>query len=213
MARKATNPAARIRTLEASLAKAKLLPRGTVLTADPMAELLGLTWVALRSWCNDIPGFEAERHFVRGGNGIEWQFKPAASIKFLIRHFTAEQAKGRARAQSIRQMIGGGELDNVGEDLSLDEIDKIIRLQARLREERERQGHLVDRNLVATAVQKMVTQMQRAGLQAAREQDPTGQWPPEISESFESAVNSLILHMQQAGEECLRVMRGDAARP
>lgn len=211
MARKATNPAARVRTLEASLAKAKTLPRGTVLTADPMAELLGLSWVALRTWCNDIPGFEADKHFVRGGNGIEWQFKPVASIQFLIKHFTAEQQRGIQRRRAVRQAIGSSVIDDIDEDLSLEEIDKIIRLQTRLREERERQGQLIDRTVAEDAIAKMVASMQRAGLQAAREQDPTGQWPPEISESFENAVNSLILHMGQAGEKCLSDLRGGSA--
>ncbi|MFC4255396.1 hypothetical protein GRI97_08155 [Altererythrobacter xixiisoli] len=176
-----------------------------------MAELLGLSWVALRTWCNDIPGFEADKHFVRGGNGIEWQFKPVASIQFLIKHFTAEQQRGIQRRRAVRQAIGSSVIDDIDEDLSLEEIDKIIRLQTRLREERERQGQLIDRTVAEDAIAKMVASMQRAGLQAAREQDPTGQWPPEISESFENAVNSLILHMGQAGEKCLSDLRGGSA--
>jgi hypothetical protein len=87
----------------------------------------------------------------------------------------------------------------------------MIRVARELREERQRQGNLVEVATIRAAVDGMISRMQQAGLQAAREQDPTGSWPPHIAVAFEEAVNSLILRMGEAGERFLREFSGGTA--
>ncbi len=211
MARSATGPAARLRRLEAALEKAKKLKRGSVLTAEPMRELLGVSWPVLRDWCNDIAGFEESGAFVRGGNGVEWEFKPATTIRFLIKHFKAEQQARQAKAREVRRLVGGSRLDGLPDDFDLDQINKMIRTSALLREERQRAGELVDAAKVSEALRTMMTEMQQAGVKAASQQDPTGQWPPEIREKFEDAVNNVLVVMGRAGERALSALRGGTA--
>lgn len=211
MARSATSPAARLRRLEGALAKTKKFKRGEVLTSDPMRELLGVSWPVLREWCNDIAGFEESGAFVRGGNGIEWEFKPAATVRFLIKHFTAEQKARQAKAREVRKLVGGDRLDGLPDDFDLDEINKMIRTSALLREEREKAGELVDAGKAREALRTLMTEMQQAGVKAASQQDPTGQWSPEIREAFEDAVNNVLVVMGRAGERALSALRGRTA--
>jgi len=211
MARNPTNPSARIAQLERALAKAKKLKRGTVLSAKPMAELIGISWPVLRDWTRDVPGFAESNAFTGGGNGINYAFRPAPTIRFLIKHFEAERKAATERAAKVRKVLTSREVDELPADMSLDEIAKLVRVARELREERQRQGQLVDASIVSNAVERMMTRMQQAGLAAAREQDPTGQFEPEIAEKFENAINSVIVQMGQAGRDCLSALRGGAA--
>lgn len=190
-----------------ALGKAKKLPRGSKLTSRPMSELLAVSWPTLRDWCDDIAGFEESGAFVRGGNGVEWEFKPVATLRFLVRRFEAQLKSRAARAKTIRRAVAGDVLDGLPADFDLDEITKMIRAASLVREERERQGELVNRARVETAIREMVSRMQQAGVKAAHEQDPTGQWPPDVREKFEDAFNNLLVTMARAGEECLRTLR------
>lgn len=211
MARSATSPAARLQRLEAALAKARAMKRGTVLTFEPMMELLGVSRPVLRDWCREIPGFAESGAFEGGGNGIEYRFNPVKTVRFLIRHFTAERDARVAKAREVRRMVAGDRLEGLPDDFDLDEIRKMIQVHAALREERQRAGELVDAARAREALRAMTTEMQQAGVKAASQQDPTGQWPPEIREAFEDAVNNVLVVMGRAGEKALRALRGGTA--
>lgn len=211
MARTPTSPVVRLRKLEAALEKAKAFKRDATISFEPMMELLGVSRPTLRDWCNDLPGFAESGAFVGGGNGIEYAFKPAATVRFLIKHFKAEAEARVAKARAVRQMVGGDRLEGVPDDFDLDQIDKMIRVSSRLREERQAAGELVDAGKVSDALRTMMTTMQQAGVKAASQQDPTGQWPPEIRESFEDAVNNVLVAMGRAGEKALSALRGRTA--
>lgn len=209
MATRGNNLAARLRKLDAALAKAKKLKRGEHLTFEPMMELLDLrSRRVLRDWCSDIPGFEESGAFVRGGNGIEWEFEPRKTIEFLVKHFSAERDAKLAKAREVRRMVGAEQLDGLPDDFDLDEIRKMIQVHAALREERQKAGELVEAAKVRDALTAMFTKMQQAGVRSASQQDPTGQWPPEIREAFEDAVNNVLVVMGRAGEKALSAFRG-----
>lgn len=213
MARTATSPAARLERLKKSLSKAQAFAktnRGATLTAKPMSEMLGVSWPVLRDWCDGIPDFE-EKCFTRGANGIEWAFKPVATVRFLIKHFEAEQAKRLEKAKQVRRAVGGSALDHVPEDMDLDQIGKLIKLGRELREEQVLQGQLVRRADVANLLAKTFSDMLQAGVQAGREMDPTGQWPTEYAEAWQSAIDNLILSQSATAEECLSALGGGSA--
>lgn len=106
MARPSSSLTARIRQLEAAKGRAAKLKRGERLSAKPMAELLGVTWIALRDWCNEIDGFEASGAFVRGGNGIEWDFEPRKTVAFLLKHFSDRVQAQARRSRAITKAVG-----------------------------------------------------------------------------------------------------------
>ncbi len=213
MARPVTSPSARLRLLTASLAKAKALKRGTVLNAKPMCELLGVSWPVLREWCDDLPGFAESGAFTAGGNGIEWTFKPVATVNFLIRHFEGVKKAQIATAQQVRRAIAGDGLADAPAEMSLDEIAKALKVAAAMREERERQGQLIEVAKVATLADGMITRLQQAAIQAGREYDPTGQWPVEYSEMWQRAIENVALAAGQAGAGFLSGLNGGDARP
>lgn len=203
---------ARLRELEAALAKAKKLPRSTkTLTSEPMKDLLGVSWVTLRKWCDEIPGFEASGAFERGARGMEWSFKPVATLRFLIRHFEAERAARIKATRQVRRAIGGSDLDSAPPEMDLGQIKQALSVRAELIRQKREEGTLVDRVKVEAAIAAMVSDMQQAGVQAGREQDPTGQWPVEYQEAWQDAMDGLMVRMARAGEECLRQLRGGKA--
>jgi hypothetical protein len=215
MAKAGNSLAARLRKLDAALERAKKLPRGTTLTGQStkelsMAEVLGVSWPVLRGWCKDVPGFEESGAFTRGGNGIDYEFKPVATVRFLIKHFTAERDARARKAREVRRMVAGDQLDGLPDEFDLDEIRKMIQVHAALREERQKAGELVEAGKLREALNGMMSEMQQAGVKAASQQDPTGQWPPEIREKFEDAINTVLVTMGRAGERVLKLCGGTA---
>lgn len=179
------------------------MKRGTVLTAAPMAELVGVSWPVLRDWCETIPGFDGADAFVRGGNGIEWEFKPGATIGVLTKHFTALQAAGAKRTKRMKEIVGGPALAAAPDDYSLDELAKMVKLSATVQDQLERQGKLIDAVKAADAAREFCATVQQAVLRSAQEQDPNGRWAPEVREAFENATRSVLLQVERAGREWL----------
>jgi hypothetical protein len=213
MARPATSPAARLRKLNAALPKAKALRRGSKLTAQPMADLLGVRWVTLREWCDDITGFEDSGAFVRGGNGIEWEFKPVATVRFLIGHFDKTAKRGAQRAKRMRQVIAGDGLEAVPDDYSLPEIKQLLDASGRFQELRERQARQVDVEHVTKPLRQVFERMRNAGLRAVQESDPNGRWPPETRAIVESVARKILADQDRAARDCLGTIGGRTAQP
>lgn len=206
MARPAATPSARLRALDLAATKASGLKRGEKVTARPMCEMLGVSWPVLRDWCDTLPGFAESGAFQRGGNGIEWVFHPRKVVAFLRKHFESQQRASARRAKKIQRLVGMQEEAVETADLSLDEMAKMIRLSNMLQEQQERQRKLVNAEVAAKAIREMCGSMQQAVLRSAQEQDPMGQWPPEIRESFEKAMRTVLLVMERAGRECLQAL-------
>lgn len=206
MARAATPPGARLLQLKHAKEKAAKLKRGELLSAQPMAELLGVSWPALRAWSNEVEELTKLDAFVRGGNGVEWAFRPIQTINALIAHFEAKQKASVRRAQRVKKIVAGNALQGAPEDLSIDELTKMVRLSREIREEQVRQGELIEAAEARMAVMSFMSSIQEAALRAAQEQDPNGRWPPEIRESFEAATQNLLVAIERAGHACIQKM-------
>lgn len=219
MARPGTSAAVRLKKLEASLEKTRSIPCGTALSFEPMLALLGISSrQVLRGWCREIPGFEESGAFETGGNGIEWKFEPRATILFLIRHFEAERDAAAARNKAMKDMAGGTALEAVPDDFDMRQTREMIDLSLKVQDARERAQTLVPIAPVAAALRRMFGAMQAAGLQAAQKLDPLGQWPPQVRESVEDGIRSLMAEQRDAARNCLVELRsggldGDAAQP
>lgn len=206
MARAATPPSARLLQLKHAKDKAAKLKRGEQLTAQPMADLLGVSWPALRKWCDEVEELTKFNAFVRGGNGVEWAFRPIQTVNALIAHFEAKQKASAKRAQRVKKIVAGNALEGAPEDLSIDELTKMVRLSREIREEQERQGELIDAAKARMAIMSFMSNIQEAALRAAQEQDPNGRWPPEIRVSFETATQNLLVAIERAGRACIAKM-------
>lgn len=206
MARNATSLSARLKRLEAAFENSRQIRCGETLSFEPMMRLLGVSRPVLRGWCDTVPGMEQAGCFVRGGNGIEWEFEPRATILFLIRHFEAERDAASAKARAMKDIAGGAALEAVPDDFDIRETREMVSLSIQVQDAQERQGRLIDATKAATATRKMFAAMQDAGLQAVQKMDPLGQWPAEIRSSVEDAFRSLMLTQQRAAKECLGEM-------
>jgi hypothetical protein len=211
MARPATSPAARLRQLEAAMERAKKLKRGERLSAMPMAELIGVGWPTLRGWCNDIPGFAESGAFEGGGNGIEYSFAAAKTLRFLTGHFTRVREQGVARARRLRQIAGGESLAAVPDDYDLDELRKLHALSITVQETKVRAGELTSRSQVTSRLREVFGAMQAAGVKAIQQADPTGQMAPETRSIVEDVMRSVLLAQERAAQECLAGLNGGAA--
>lgn len=214
MARPAASPAARLRKLEAALPKAQEAGKGgQKLTAKPMSELLGVKWETLRGWCDEIAGFEESGAFVRGGNGIEYQFLPVRTTRFLIKHFAAIAEKQAEKARHLKRVVGGDDLVDMPDDMSMAELKQLLQTSMQFQDLRERQGKQVDANKVLGILQRVFPEMQASGMRAVQESDPNGRWSPEVRSIVEDVVRKVLLSQQRAAENCLKEFNGSAAQP
>jgi hypothetical protein len=208
LARQGEAVTVRLRKLEAAMDRAVAIDE-SVISARPMQQLLGVSWPILRDWCNELPGFDTAGAFVRGAQGNKWEFRPVQTVWFLLRYFQALEKAGAVKARDVREEFGIAA--DGAPDMSIDEMRKTLQLQNAVQDEKVRQGLLVSRERAENSIEQMVSRMQQAALNAAREQDPTNQWEPDIAEAFQSAVESIILASGAAGEVCLKAIRGDTA--
>lgn len=209
----ATSPSARLEKLRVSLAKAKKLKRNQTITAEPMATLLGISQVTLRSWADKLDGFEASGCFERGGRGIEWTFKPVATVEWLIKHFEAERSRSVKQAHKVRSIVGAADNDEIPNDISLGELKTLLDLTVRAQDARMKAGELVRASQVKEILRRVFSAIQQAGLRTALELDPTGQWPPETREIVENAIRTVLLKQVQAAEACLNEFGRSPAQP
>lgn len=84
----------RIKALKEAQSKAKKKYSADArISAEPMAELLGISWVSLRDWIKNIPSLERQGCVVGGARGIAWSFDPRKTVDALVAHFEIEQDK------------------------------------------------------------------------------------------------------------------------
>ncbi|WP_444610966.1 hypothetical protein [Blastomonas fulva] len=165
--------------------RAKAYARGDVLTAEPMAKLLGTTWQGgLRRWC-DLPRFEQSGCFVRGGQGIKWTFDVHKTIDWLIKYFEAEKTKLSAKVrkgEDIQNLPRGSFAD----DLDIADALKHFNLQQQIflaEVEQRKWVRIEDVQFILTKAMTNERQLLSAMPSLC---DPQGKLPPE----FHRAINS-----------------------
>lgn len=211
MARAKTSPAARLEALKRVKPRLRRFKKDETLSAQPMAEFIGVTWKVLRQWCDEYPTLESEGAFVRGGNGVEWVFSPRPTIAGLIAEFDAQVKAARERAARVRRMVAGASADALPEDFSLDDMRKQLEVTARLRIEREAHGALVDAAEMQSVLQKVFGAMRDAGLRTVQVMDPNGRWAPEQRQMAQDIVTGILVAQEGAAQNCMKELNGDAA--
>lgn len=187
---------ARIEALEAAKRRIGALEDGIVLQSVPMAEVLGVHWNALRGWCN-FPIFEGSGAFIRGGNGIAWEFDPRKTVDTLIEHFRGEIAKRQNRNRSFVASMGITMDEREAENIDIAELSKQVSLTLAMQEHKQKQGGYVP----AVRMSEFIRGYNQAAVQAVlgvgSKIDPTGTLPPSIRAAINEELRSVAVAMQR----------------
>lgn len=207
MGRPATKANVRLRELEKAKAKIMALPRGELLTSEPMAQVLGVRWPTLREWCRDIEGFEASGAFQGGANGIAYEFCPVRTVWFLIEHFRAVGEKAREKADRLGAMVLGDDAAGAMGGLDLVEMKQVLETQSRYLDIRERARQLVDAGVVTTLLDQAFSRMQEAAITAPQEMDPTGQWSPQVRAVVDQTMRKVLVKQRGAARDAIEGLK------
>lgn len=205
----AQSPEVRRAALDRAAEKAKAFKRGDTLSASPMSDLLEVSWNTLKGWTRSIPGLAG--CFVIGAQGQQYEFKPAATVKALRRHFDAEQARRVKQAERTRRIVGSDKLVDVPADYDLDSLNKMLRTISALRDAQVRDGALVDRAEVVEMARGTFQAMLQAGVTALQTVDPTGSWTPEQREAADMVARQILTAQQRIVERDFGSSSGGAA--
>lgn len=191
---------ARIQRLEAAKLRINELPQDGKLSSKPMAEALSVSWPTLREWC-DLEEFYGTGAFVRGGNGIEWEFDPHKTVEVLLSHFRSLVASDAERnAPSLKAQ--GIESPST----SLVEAGRLMHLTNAAEEARRRAGLTYDAAPVTSAFDRIAALNNRVhGGSLASRVDPTGQLDPilrrRIDQVGEEAQWEFAAGLEEISEE------------
>jgi len=197
---------ARLRQLEAAKARAAKLPKKQRLSFGPMRELLNVTVPVLRGWCNDIDGFEASGCFVRGGNGIEWDFEPRKTIDYLIRHFKAEVEAQSKRGRKIADAVGV-KLPVAEPAASLSEIKQQVDLTLTVVAAQEKMGRYAVADEVADFISGYNEVLVSGILGVKTKVDPNGNLPPGVRKAVDEELRSLATALHARAASYIEAMR------
>jgi hypothetical protein len=174
---------ARLQKLEAAQARADKVPRGTRLTAKPMAEMLGVTWISLKDWCNEIAKLESSGAVVRGGNGVEWSFEPKRTVKILTEHFKGVQTRQAAKSREVAASVGVTLPE--GEAPSMAETKDLVNLTLSVTKAAEDQGRYVLADDMVRFVTGYNQEVVDAILGVRTSVDPNGNLPAHVRSAID----------------------------
>lgn len=186
---------ARIDALEAAKKRIDALEDGIVLQSKPMAEALGIHWNALRGWC-DFPIFEGSDAFIRGGNGIPWEFDPRKTVGALLEHFRGEISKRQNRNRSFVASMGITMDDREAETIDIGELSKQVSLTLAMQEHKQKQGGYVPAQSMSEFLRGYNQAAVQAVLGVGSKIDPTGTLPASIRAAINEELRSVAVAMQ-----------------
>lgn len=184
---------ARIEGLVTAKARIDALPDGEKLSSKPMADILSVSWPTLRGWC-EFPALTGA--FVRGGNGIEWEFDPRKTVDALLEHFRADMAQRQERNARVIAATGVqlGEGEPIGD---IAEIDRQLALTMRVAEMKEKQGRYIPADEVRDFF-RVYNQLVIESIMGVRSQvDPTGQLPASVAKAVNDGLIKVATEIQQ----------------
>jgi hypothetical protein len=195
----------RLKQLEDAKARAAKLKRGAMLSSMPMAEMLRVRWPALRDWCNTIEGFEQSGAFIRGGNGIEWEFNPRATVDYLIKHFRT-RIEGQAKKSRAISKAVGVQLPEGEQAPSLAETKELVNLTMTVVSAAEKQKRFIPNETVAAFIEGYNQRAVNGILGVRTRVDPNGNLPASVRKEVDAYLRLVAsdLHAEAAQfvEEC-----------
>lgn len=207
MAAQSNGLSARIRQLEAAEQRAKALPAKATLSFKPMQELLAVSRPVLTGWCNDIDGFEASGAFIRGGNGIEWEFKPRKTVAFLLKHHRGVISAQAAKSRKISEAVGV-KLPESEEAVSLAETRQLIDLTLKVTEAQEAQGRYVVAEDVAQFIGDYNEEVVSGLMGVKTKVDPNGNLPPAVRKAVDEELRRVAALVHAKAEKFVKGLTG-----
>lgn len=187
MARPHGNPDDLILRLEAALKVAK---PSDVVGANEMAGIVKMTWRNLL-----LTHIEPDTKFPiqhRGAEGRAWEFRVAKVLKHMLKRARERKAANEEKARRLMQLTGFS-VPETAEAMNIAEIAKLIDVNSKARAEKVEQGKLApveEMRLFLTGYNQAVS----AGIMnAAQYLDPTGVFPPELTEALKDYLRDLAM--------------------
>jgi hypothetical protein len=192
----------RIAALERALARAKELPTDTRLGSAEMSSLADVSWVALRKWCDTVPEFDGRDCFVRGGQGIAWEFNPVKTITVLVQHFASERDRRSERNKEVAKQVGLEQSEEAPADLN--ELSKQVGLTLTLTEAKMKQSGYVPSAKVSDFIAGYNTAAVNGVLGVKAQVDSTGALQPQIIALIDEHLRNVAVSMSKSAESFIR---------
>lgn len=193
---------ARIDGLERALLRAKEFAKDERLGSTAMSQLAGVTWVALRGWCDEVSEFDGKNCFIRGGQGIAWEFDPVKTIETLLSHFKGEREKRTNQNRKVAQQVGLEQGDEAPADLN--ELSKQVNLTLTLTDAKMKQGGYVPSSKVSDFLAGYNTAAVNGVLGVKAQVDSTGALPPEVIAAMDERLRNVAVAMSKSVESFIR---------
>jgi hypothetical protein len=188
---------ARLRQLESAKARANALPRGATVSFEPMREILGLaTRTSLREWCDSIDGFEASGAFVRGGNGVEWEFDPRKTVAFLVKHFKGRIQSQANKTRRVVEAATGIEMPG-DEVLGFQEVRQALEAARAIKREKRIEGEHCRKDHVEWLFDTSMERKRSRVMSIITKVDPNGNWLPKQRQEIDRACREALLEMYE----------------
>lgn len=205
MAAQATSHGARLRQLQDAKKRAEALPRKARLSFEPMMDLLGIrARKTLREYC-DFPTVAASGSFVRGDNGIAWEFEPRKFISSVIKHFEGLIAAQSRKSRDIANAVGVSL--PADESPSLQETKQFIDLTLTLTAAREKQGVYTVADEVADFIAGYNEELVSGILGVKTKVDPNGNLPPSVRKAVDEQLRSLATSLHAIAASYIEAQR------
>lgn len=192
----------RIEALEAAERRISTI-EATKLSSMPMAEALSVSWPTLRRWC-DLPAFADSGAFVRGGNGIEWEFDPKKTVAALLAHFRGEMTKRQDRNRRVVESVG---LDMDPEEagrIDMAELTRQVNLTLAIQENKMKSGGYVPATDLRDFLRGYNQSAVSAVLGVGSKIDPTGALPASIRTAMTEELRKVAVGMQSMCSKFVR---------
>ena len=170
-------------------------------TSRPMSEMIGVTWNVLRDWCSDIDGFETSGAFIRGGNGIEWEFKPRKTVAFLAKHFGARKTAQTKKSRAITKAVGVTLPDD--EAPSLAETKDLVNLTLTVVAATAQQGKYGLASEFADFLAGYNRQVVEGIMGVKTKADPNGNLPPDVRKRVDEYLRSVATEVNLAAQKAI----------
>lgn len=203
MAAASTSDNLRLKRLETAREKAVKLPRGTILGAKPMADLIAVRWPTLRDWCDEIDALETKGAMVRGGNGVDYEFKPLKAIDVLIKHFGARVAAQRQKNRKINRATGI-QLSESDDDVSFQDARGQVGLTVTVVDYRIKQGNYTPKQNVVDLFSEYNQMVVNGILGIRTKMDPSGSREKYTKAELDDALRVLATNIHANAERLLK---------
>lgn len=202
----ATSPAARLKVLARAKKRLADIPRGELFTSMPMADLLEISWVTLKKWCNEFEGFAESGAFSRGDRGMNWDFCPVRTVWFLIEYFEAMGRKA-AEKSAKTQKDTGIELPESEETVTFEEARGLVNLTITVTSAAEKQGIYCLASETADFIDGYNQTVINSILGVRTTVDPGGLLPPREREAMDEALRGVAAHVHEQAQKFIKGCR------